>query len=129
MSDRASYDPPDYESRGPLNDSKCKDEVSEFFHDGMRSRMAVSFYKYGPVADGYPGKVDALKSLEQRIDKYLETGNAEFLMDAANFCMIEFMHPSNPQAFFQGTDSDQSPGRIEKCSGEAVQFSNRDIFE
>lgn len=128
MGVRAPYDSPDYESRGPLNDPKCGNEVSEFFLDGMRARMAVSFYKYGPVADGYPGKVNALESLQLRLKKYAETGNAEFLMDAANFAMIEFMHPAHPAPFFQGTDSDQSPGRIEKCSGEAVHFANRDIF-
>lgn len=136
MSIRALYDPPDYPSRGPLNDPKCAAEVSEFFLDGMRSRMAVSRYKYGLVADAYPEKVDALESLMARIRRYLngdpakgiKPGNAEWLMDVANFAMIEFMHPSHPGAHFQGTDSDQSPGRIERCSGEAVHFENRDIF-
>jgi hypothetical protein len=128
VSARAPYDPSGYESRGPLTDQKCANEVSEFFLDGMRSRMAVSFYKYGHVSDAYPEKVNALDSLQLRIQKYLDTGNTEFLMDAANFAMIEFMHPSHPAAFFQGTDADQSPGRIEKCSGEAVHFANRDIF-
>ena len=125
---RAPYDPPDHQSRGPLTDPKCADEVSEFFLDGMRSRMAVSFYKYGPVADAYPHKVNALESAQLRIKKYLETGNSEYLIDASNFLQIEFMHPSLPNAFFQGTDADGSPGRIEKCSGEAVHFANRDIF-
>ena len=128
MGDRAPYDPTIYTSRGPLDDPRCKNEVSEFFIDGMRNRMGVSFYKYGLVAKGYPEKVNALDSLQLRLKKYAETGNAEYLMDAANFAMIEFMHPSHPDAFFQGTDSDQSPGRIEKCSGEAVHFANRDIF-
>ena len=125
---RAPYDPPDYVSRGPLTDAKCAGEVSEFFLDGMRSRMAVSFYKYGPVSNAYPDKVNALDSLRLRLQKYLDTGNSEFLMDAANFAMIEFMYPSHSDAFFQGTDADQSPGRIERCSGEAVHFANRDIF-
>jgi len=123
-----SDDQPEYVSRGPLTDPKCAKEVSEFFLDAMRSRMAVSFYKYGPVADAYPAKVNALDSLRLRLEKYLTTGNTEFLVDAANFAMIEFMHPSHPDAFFQGTDADQSPGRIERCSGEAVHFANRDIF-
>src|SRR4051812_29600342 len=104
MGGHASYsDPHDYTYRGPLTDPKCAREVSEFFLDGMRNRMAVSFYKYGPVADAYPEKVNALDSLQLRLKKYQETGNAEFLMDAANFAMIEFMHPSHPEAFFQGT--------------------------
>lgn len=86
-------------------------EFSEDFARGMRDRMVVSFYKYGPVAEGFPHKVNAITSLTDRLRKYAETGNTEFLMDAANFAMIEYMHPAHPAAFFEGTDSDQSPGR------------------
>lgn len=191
---RASYDSPQYVSRGPLTDPACLTEVDEvfieqlaargvsaFFLDGMRTRMAVSRYKYGLVADAYPHKVDAIGSIAARVKKYEDTGNAEFLMDAGNFCMIERMRPANPKfhmsgdvsgwvggnvieiafkhlvryaedgdgerliaaaalfaeefsyprhaaPFFQGTDADQSPGRIEKVSGELVHFENRDIF-
>jgi hypothetical protein len=128
MGSRAKYDPPAYVSRGPLDDPKYAAEVSEFFLDGMRSRMGVSFYKYGPVANGFPEKVEALASMHGSLKKYADTGNAEFLMDAANYAMIEFMHPSRADAHFRATDSDESPGRIEKVSGEAVHFANRDIF-
>ena len=87
-------------------------EIDPKFLQGMANRMAVSFHKYGPVADGYPDNVDALGSLTQRIAMYLETGNTEYLMDAANFAMIEFMHPSLRGAHFTATDSDGSPGRV-----------------
>lgn len=89
-------------------------EFSETFVQGMRDRMLISFYKYGAIAEAYPHKVNAITSLTDRLRKYAETGNTEFLMDAANFAMIEFMLPSHPQAFFEGTDSDQSPGRRSK---------------
>lgn len=74
--------------------------------------MEVSFHKYGPLKNAYPHKVDALKSLLLRIEKYRETGNTEFLIDAANFAMIEFMRPSVKDAKFVATDSNASPGRI-----------------
>jgi hypothetical protein len=61
---------------------------------GMRRRMEVSYCKYGAVAIAYPHKVNALESLLLRIDKYLESRNSEFLMDVANFAMIEAMCPS-----------------------------------
>ena len=128
MGERAFYDPQAWRSKGPLTDPQCINEVSEFFIDGMRSRMAVSFYKYGHVGNAYPEKVNALESLQLRLQKYQETGNAEYLIDAANFAMIEFMNPSHPEPFFKGTDADGSPGRIERCSGEAVHYANRDIF-
>lgn len=99
-------------------------EFSEEFVAGMRDRMVVSFYKYGPVAEGFPHKVNAVTSLTDRLRKYAETGNTEFLMDAANFAMIEFMHPAHPNAFFEGTDSDQSPGRRSARGGKVDHRGN-----
>lgn len=87
-------------------------EFSDIFVQGMFDRMAVSYYKYGKVADGYPERLDAIKSLLLRLDKYKQTGNTEFLMDVANFAMIEFMCPKHPNAFFKPTDSRESPGRV-----------------
>lgn len=88
-------------------------EFSERFVKLMRNRMHVSFFKYGPIALAYPPKVDALKCLADRIVKYMETSNTEYLVDAANFAMIEFMHPSKLDAHFTATDDSGSPGRID----------------
>lgn len=101
-------------------------EVSKEFLQGMVNRMIVSFHKYGPVADAYPDKVNALESMQQRVEEYRRTGNTEFLIDAGNFVMIEFMRPSHPQAYFQGTDSEQSPGRT-TADGTVTTASNADI--
>ncbi len=87
-------------------------EYSIPFLQGMVDRMAMSSNTYGLVADAYPHKVDALKSLRLRLQKYLETGNTEYLMDVANFAMIEFMHPSLSNAHFKAEDSGKSPGRV-----------------
>lgn len=86
-------------------------EYSMLFLQGMLDRMAVSFHKYGAVNDGFPYPVNALESLQMRLDKYAETGNTEWLMDVANFAMIEFMRPRTLAAHFEATDSDASPGR------------------
>ena len=86
-------------------------EFSEDFVQGMADRMAVSFHKYGRVADAFPHKLDALDSIRRRIQKYEETGNTEWLVDAANFAMIEFMHPSVSGAHFRATDSKEAPPR------------------
>lgn len=102
-------------------------EFAESFVQGMRDRMVVSFYKYGPVADAYPHKVNAITSLTDRLRKYAETRNTEFLIDAANFAMIEFMHPSVDGAFFAGTDDDQSPGRRAARTGTVDKRDNSTI--
>lgn len=96
-------------------------EFSTTFAQGMANRMAVSYHKYGLVAEAYPVKVDAIESLKTRLKLYMEggevkgvtiqPGNTEYLMDVANFAMIEFMYPKHPKAFFKATDSSGSPGR------------------
>jgi hypothetical protein len=103
-----------------------KTEFSETFVKGMRDRMVVSFHKYGKVAQA-KGKVNFIASLTDRLRKYAETGNTEWLIDAANFAMIEFMHPSHPEAHFAGTDADASPGRILARSNKVDHGRNEDI--
>jgi len=76
----------------------------------MADRMGVSFHKYGPLNDNYPFPGDALTSLKKRLGKYAEDGNTEWLIDVANFAMIEFLRPAHPDAHFRPTDSHESPG-------------------
>jgi hypothetical protein len=105
-------------------------ETSRRFHRLMDAAMQVSFYKYGHVGDGYPERVDAVKSLKARLDKYAKTGNAEWLVDVANFAMIEFMHPRHAKAHFKATDADGSPGRVAANTDiydTPVRYKNTDL--
>lgn len=102
-----------------------KSEFAHSFIQGMLDRMATSFFKYGKLSDAYPHKVSAIESLHLRLEKYRLTGNKEFLMDVANFAMIEFMHPAHADAHFRATDSNESPGRIWK--GEVSGVADRNI--
>lgn len=104
-------------------------EFSQEFVSAMEKAMLVSFYKYGSAEDAFPAKVDALESAQERVDKYLETGNKEYLIDAANFFMLEFMYPSHPRAHYTPTDSDQSPGRVDRNTGESTQKSNAELSD
>ena len=106
------------------------DEFSEQFVQGMRDRMAVSYAKYGPIKDAYPHKVDALESMKKRLDRYYETGNTEWLMDCANFMMIEFMLPRHPKAHFRATSSQESPGRCaDDEDGHLTNKANDDLSD
>lgn len=101
-------------------------EFSRPFVQGMANRMAVSFHKYGLVAEAFPDKVKALDSALQRVDLYLSTGNTEALIDAANFLMCEFMHPALADAHFSPTDSDGSPGRT-AVDGSVTSAGNDEL--
>lgn len=100
-------------------------EFSQQFAQGMADRMTMSYCKYGRVAEAYPSRVDAIASLKLRPDRYERTGNTEWLMDVANFAMIEFMHPKHQRAHFQPTDSKASPGRVWHGEVNPNQLSNR----
>jgi hypothetical protein len=130
---RAEYDPADHPVRQWTGEQErvWRQETSRRFHDLMDKAMMVSYHKYGPVAEGYPDRVNAIETLRLRLAKYEETGNAEHLVDLANFAMIEFMHPSRV-AVLTLTDADGSPGRI--AANTAIydtpnQFRNRDLAD
>lgn len=101
-------------------------EFSHEFLQGMLNRMAMSYHRYGPAAAAYPDKIDALASLRDRLVRYAETGNIEWLIDAGNFAMLEYMLPSHPNAHFRATDSGDSPGRMTRDGRRSVR-SNEDL--
>ena len=126
-------------------------EFSQTFVQAMYDRMAVSYFKYGLVKDAYPAKVDAIKSLIQRLVKYCGferideairrlkedttftkklapggDGNTEWCVDAGNFALIEFLAPAHKSAHFQGTDAGASPGRV-TTRGVHTEKGNQDL--
>lgn len=88
-------------------DAILKTEYSNKFDEIRKKQMIMSFYKYGALKDNYQRFkcMKALKDVQLRIQKYEETGNTEFLADAANFLMIEFMYPSIEGAKYTPTDN------------------------
>lgn len=88
----------------------------------MQNRIVVSHYKYGWMSESYPtGLANALESLKARIALYEQTGNTEWLVDVANFAMIEYRFPQHPQAHFRATDSAESPGLIGISAKELIE--------
>ena len=99
-------------------------EFSMLFVQGMAARMGTSYAKYGHVDDTSVKKFDQLRSLEARLAQYRDTGNTEWLMDVANFAMIEFMFPQHPHAHFRSTSSAESPGRVDRTTHMSIQTAN-----
>lgn len=95
---------------GPSPEEILRTEFSEDFVKYMKNRMVMSYFKYGTVRAARE-KVKFLEDVRKRIDKYLATGNTEWLIDAANNLMMEFMFPSHPNGHFKATESRESPGR------------------
>lgn len=98
-------------------------EYGDGFDALRQGRVALSCYKYGTAADNFGmGLVNALDSHDLCIKKYLATGNTEYLCDAANYLMFEFMYPQRDGAYFRATDSGESAG----VAGTPVTNLNRD---
>lgn len=107
----------------PIN---MKEEYSDRFDQLRRNRVEISYYKYGPARANFEsGNVQAIPTMQRCIDEYNATGNTEYLLDAANYLMFEFMYPQVPGAYFRATDSKESAGivgisvaEMEKYRGE-----------
>ena len=111
-----------------MKDTILDSEYSEEFDNLRKNRVAISYYKYGPARMNFKrGYVRALGSLKKCIKKYEETHNTEYLCDAANYAMFEFMFPMYEDAYFKATDSNESAG-IEGISiNEMEQLKLEDI--
>lgn len=90
---------------------KFEEEYSEEFDELRKNRVRTSYYKYGPAKTNYANKlIDALESMQMCVDKYKNTGNREYLCDAANYIMFEFMYPQQDRTYFKATESGESAG-------------------
>ncbi len=101
-----------------------KADYSEEFDTLRKNRVAVSRLKYGSAAINFgQGLVDAIGSAERCIEKYKQTRNTEYLVDAANYCMFGFMYPSEG-AFFKATSSGESAGIVGMSIKEMEDMKN-----
>lgn len=88
-----------------------EDEYSHKIDELRENRVKTSFYKYGSARLNFGrGYVNALGSHEKCIEAYNRTGNKEYLLDAMNYIMFEFMYPQKRDAYFRATDSRESAG-------------------
>jgi hypothetical protein len=87
-----------------------KRDFSEVFVNKMKNAIEMSHYKYGWASKTYPELAQAYKCIEQRLEAYIKTKNKEYLIDVANFAMLEFLYPAFEDARYTPTDSDKSCG-------------------
>lgn len=100
-----------------------KEEYSEEFDRLRKNRVEVSYHKYGSAKDNFGQHlVNAIESHDLCIKKYQETGNTEYLLDAANYLMFEYMYPNRRDAYFKATNSSESAG----ISGVCVKDLGKD---
>ena len=108
-----------------MNELNMSQEYSDEFDRLRRNRVEMSFYKYGPARKNFgTGNVQAIPTMELCIKKYHETRNREYLLDAANYLMFEYMFPQHPKAHFRATSSEESAGIVGMSVNEMERFKN-----
>ena len=85
-------------------------DFSTEFIEKMKNAIEMSHYKYGWMSNTYPELAQAVKCIQERLELYLKTHNTEYLVDVANFAMIEYKFPSFDDAQYIPQDSSKSPG-------------------
>ena len=102
-------------------------EYSTRFDELRKNRMEARYYKYGSAKNNFStGNVNALETMMLCVDKYKETGNTEFLVDGANYLMLEFMYPQHRNAHFRATDSSESAGIVGISEKEMERYKDSD---
>jgi hypothetical protein len=66
--------------------------------------MIIGAFRYGLLTNPDKWKFDLMGGLRKHLANYESTGNTESLVDAANYLMLEFIHPSHPEARFKAMD-------------------------
>jgi hypothetical protein len=114
MRDRAYYDKNRYrlsqgiaemvDSGDYLIDQLRDSEWSIEFETLMRNRLVMGALRYGKLhASGKP-PYDRVTSCKRRLDLYAQTGNLEYLVDAANMCLLEFEESVHPLRHWESID-------------------------
>lgn len=82
-------------------------EYSPKFDEMRKNSRVVSFDKYGEAKKNYArvtAPVSAMTNLKARIEMFEKTGNKDYLVDIANFAMLEFMYGKGAWSPTDSTD-------------------------
>lgn len=92
------------EQKMPDLNELSKTETNELFFQLMRNRLIIGAFRYGLMKNKDKGAYDLLEALKRKLGNYIATGNLEYLVDAANYLLLEFTFPHVNNAHFNATD-------------------------
>lgn len=91
-----------------MRNTRYPDLDGSRFDELRKDRVLVSQRKYGHARDNFGNGqelVKAIGSMKKCILKYNDTGNTEYLVDAGNYCMFEYMFPIQPSKVYLRNDA------------------------
>jgi hypothetical protein len=83
-----------------------RSEWSEGFENLMRNRLVMGALRYGTIDAGRKLKKawDRTGAMLGKVEQYRKTGNTEYLVDIANYCLLEFELGLHPHKHFHALD-------------------------
>lgn len=98
--------------KAPMNLGELRlSEWSPEFEKLMRNRMLMGAFRYGKLHEPSNKTHKRIESAIRRLNKYLETGNDELLVDVANLCLCEFEVGKHPKKHFKSIDDGDHCGK------------------
>lgn len=83
------------------------------FEKLMRNRLIMGAYRYELMAcKRISFEYDLATEAKARIDRFIESGNIEHLVDASNMCMIEFEFSNHPNKHYESVDDGEHAKRL-----------------
>lgn len=79
-----------------------------------KNRLLMGTMRYGVASKGTHDNYDYGAEAARRILRYFETKNTENLIDAVNFCSLEFHHPSIEGTHFTAIDDGEHSVKINR---------------
>jgi hypothetical protein len=76
-----------------------KKQIFKMFAQTMLNRLFVGEIRYGPAEK----KQHYFSRLKKEVAVYQKTGNAEQLINIANYCVLEWIAPEHPKHHFNPT--------------------------
>ena len=74
------------------------------FERKMRNRLILGSLRYGRMGCAGKPQYNRVKDMHKRLDKYLEDGNLEHLVDISNLAMLEYVEGEHPKRHFKSQD-------------------------
>lgn len=93
------------EQQKPLDlEALRQSEWSPEFETLMRNRLLMGAFRYGVLNAPNKPEYNRTESIIKRVMLYEETGNVEYLVDAANLCLVEFVEGAHPDKHMDSID-------------------------
>jgi len=82
------------------------------FEQGMRDRLVMGAFRYGLMARQDYSNYNLIKEAKGRLSRYSEDNNLEHLMDAANMCLLSYVHGQRQGQTVNSVDDGKHSERI-----------------